>query len=199
MLEFLNLLFLGGVMLADITMYSKDMYVAKKGEDREQVTEVHLYREGWREEGKCDFSGLMVPYVRDWEEVDSNGVLVRPPEPDKTAGQAILINKKSCEGREPEVMLRSAQVWIIRQGVLMKKQMVQAADVITAPEDMRPKWLPQVLARIERVAEHESVAKDFIDSMDKLQAQIGNTPASDAEPNADSAAGAVEAGEAATD
>lgn len=162
MLDFLNGVFLAGVMLSSITLYSSDDY--KYPADREAVVEVSFHREWWRSDSKCTFNGLMVPFVRDWEETggasDSDAGVKLEATPDKTAGHAFVINRKIC-GDKVEPVFHVGTVPNVT-GTLYTKRMVKVFDVTEMDPTQRPKWLPQVLQRIERVAAQDEKAKAFM-------------------------------------
>ena len=98
--------------------------------------------------------GLMVPFARDWPETQKYGDIetINPPAPDKIAGRAFLINRKVCPGKADEAIFRVADRWR-SAGKLLEKHHFGAEDLSGMREEYRPKWLPQVLARIERLAQ----------------------------------------------
>jgi len=162
MLDFFNAVFLAATLLSNIVLYSDQDYPFP--DERESVVAVSLHREFWREDGngKCKYTGVMVPYVRDWEEVVKNGEIetVLPPEPNKTAGHAFIVNRKVC-GSTVEPVFRTGAIFGT-SGRFQYKNSVTAFDVTEMREDQRPKWLAQVLQRVERAAAHDDKAKDFI-------------------------------------
>ncbi len=164
MLDILNLVLLAATMVSNITLYSDEAYPI--AEPLDSVTAVSLHREFWREDGngKCKYTGLMVPFARDWEEEVSNGAAmpnVRPPEPNKVAGQAFIIDRKVC-GEKVEPVLRAGFIYST-SGSLRYKHTVQVYDVneMKKPHE-RPKWLEQVLRRVERTAYNNSASRDFV-------------------------------------
>ncbi|MCG9082359.1 hypothetical protein [Laribacter hongkongensis] len=163
-LNILNGLFLIGVVASDITLYSDADYIHNEPENRDIVTAISMHREWWRDDSKCKYQGVMVPFVRDWPVVikHKDFETVNPPEPNKTAGQAFIINRKVCPGKPDEAMFRVADGWR-NSGRLLEKWHFAAQDLYGMREEYRPKWLPQVLARIERVAQHDAQAKAFLD------------------------------------
>jgi hypothetical protein len=164
-LNVLNGLFLAGVIASNITLYSDADYIrVEQNNHRETVTAISMHREWWRDDSKCRFAGVMVPFVRDWPLTIRHGdtETISPPEPDKTAGQAFIINRKVCPGKADEAMFRVADSWR-NSGRLLEKHHFAFEDLHGMPEDQRPKWLPQVLARIERVAQHDEDARAFLD------------------------------------
>lgn len=119
----------------------------------------------WSDIYECRFTGVMVPYTRDWEEVTDNGLVktVLPPEPNKTAGYAYIINKKTCPGKEPEAMFSTGQ-WF--GGFLgntgMSNRFRLTVTSLNPDPDLRPKWLNQVMGIVAHEAESKPVAKSFL-------------------------------------
>lgn len=163
MFEFFNGVFLAATLLSNIILYSGQDYPFP--DERDSVVAVSMHREFWREDGngKCKYTGLMVPYVRDWEEVIKHGEIetVLSPEPNKTAGHAFIINKKVC-GEKVEPVFRTGLVMRTSGGFLYKHSFA-AFDVTEMKVEDRPKWLGQVLARINRVAANDDRAKAFVE------------------------------------
>jgi hypothetical protein len=177
MLSVLNALFLVGVLISDITLYSDAMFVGPKGERaRNQVVAVSMHREYWREDGKgtCSFTGVLVPFTHDWTEIDDTATpprVIREADPESVVGQALLINKKACAGKEPELMLRAGQKFL-KGNFLVKGMEIVVSDVASMNEGVRYKWLGQVFGRLEKLAaEGDATAKDFLASMETLAAQ----------------------------
>lgn len=177
MFEFFNGVFLAATLLSNIILYSDQDYPFP--DERDSVVAVSMHREFWREDGngKCKYTGLMVPYVRDWEEVIKHGEIetVLPPEPNKTAGHAFIINKKVC-GEKVEPVFRTGLVMRTSGGFLYKHSFA-AFDVTEMKVEDRPKWLSQVLARINRVVARDADAKAFVEfnkkaSFPKLPADL---------------------------
>ena len=177
MFEFFNGVFVAATLLSNIILYADVDYPFPA--ERDSVVAVSMHREFWREDGngKCKYTGLMVPYVRNWEEVIKHGEIetVLPPEPDKTAGHAFIINKKVC-GDKVEPVFRTGLVMRTSGGFLYKHSFA-AFDVTEMKVEDRPKWLGQVLARINRVAAGDAEAKAFVEfnkkaSFPKLPADL---------------------------
>ena len=165
MFDIFNLFFLAATLASNITLYSDGEYMFPK--ERDSVVAVSTYREWWRADGKdmCRYTGLMVPFVRDWEEVikqgDSSLETVLPPEPDKTAGHAIIINRKVC-GNTMEPIFRVGTIYGAYGGY-RKQNTVIALNLAELRTDERPKWLGQVLSRIERLSSTDTAAREFIE------------------------------------
>jgi hypothetical protein len=163
MFNFLNGVFLAATLLSNIILYADEDFLFPA--ERDAVVAVSMHREFWRDDGngKCKYTGLMVPYVRDWEEVVKHGEIetVLPPEPNKTAGHAFIINQKVC-GDKVEPVFRAGVVMRATGGFLYKHSFA-AYDVTEMKVEERPKWLEQVLHRIDRVAVQDPAAKAFVE------------------------------------
>lgn len=168
MLPILDVLFVAGLAISSINLYPHDIQL-KAGLD--VSTEFTAHREWWRGdgEGKCVYTGLVVPYARDWDELDEFNNVVRAAEPDIPVAQAILVNKKVCEGKPDEVIFRAGETWGTK-GILRPGNVINVADMTEAKEDQRPKWYAQVLARVERMAQTDAKVKAFADSLQTLKA-----------------------------
>jgi len=116
------------------------------------------FKGGWyaNELDGCAYSGIRSYYTRDWEEVSGNpGHETRlAPEPDKIAGVVSVINKKECPGKPTEGVLvidatRVSPFGDIKKGGIAPGLRLKYLDITTATEEQKPKWLPQVLAKVE--------------------------------------------------
>jgi len=186
-LNILNGLFLVGVVASNITLYSDADYIHPERGNLDSVTAISMHREWWRDDSKCKFLGVMVPYARDWPETIKHGDFetVNAPEPDKIVGQAFIINRKVCPDKPDEAMFRVHEGWR-NPGKLLEKHHFAAEDLYGMREEYRPKWLPQVLARIERVAQHDKQAEAFLDFTTAAAAAKATDVAPAASPTADS-------------
>ncbi|MDR3409529.1 MAG: hypothetical protein P4L87_01050 [Formivibrio sp.] len=166
MFNLINLLYLGFVVAAQITVYSDGDYPLPA--DKDAVVEISTHREWWRDDSDCKYTGLLVPYVRDWELVqydnDTREIKARfPPDLEHVIGRAFVINKKICKGKEAEPILRVGErEFIFAKGGLKRGHSFTLSDVFGMKEDERPKWFNQVFKRIERVAEYDPKAKEFM-------------------------------------
>lgn len=177
----LDMLYLGVMLFSSITLYPFETPLPSA---LESVTPIGLHREWWRDdgEGKCTFEGVAVPYVRDWAEVVQQGdrEIVVPAEPDKRAAYAILVNRKLCQGKAPEAILRAGALIGARRGLFDNEKKAigasnfAAGDLLQTPADKQPKWLAQVVGRIERVAAAgDAKAKAFLEaSVSELDAAL---------------------------
>lgn len=130
-------------------------------ETDDKVIAIHLfYKSNWykNELDGCRYSGAKAFYVRDWEEVtESNGQrTVRPPEYNKTAGLATLINKRACPGKAPEAVLMTDESLVglgdMHRGGMAAGVRYMYADMTTAKADQLPKWYDQVVGKIAAAA-----------------------------------------------
>lgn len=150
---------------ASTSLYSNSDYLFPQ--ERETAVTVELHREWWRSDSDCTWSGLMVPFVQDWDTVikDSEGAdqFKIAPNPEKTAGMAFLINKKSCPGKKPEaVWMADTITTSTLRGGLLRKHRLNAEDISAAKDEDKPKWYRQVLGRVERIADTDPQAKEFL-------------------------------------
>lgn len=103
----------------------------------------------------CDVSGLMVPYERDWEEVvgSSESQYVRGPEPGKIAGYAFVVNKMKCPQKEVQAIFNTIE-WHtpLKPGMHVGDERPFRSFAVNPNVEMQPKWLPQVIKRIESAA-----------------------------------------------
>lgn len=118
------------------------------------------------EEEQCRYSGVVVPYEQLWEErTTSFGIeTVTPPQPGKIAAYAIIINRKDCEGRQPEAMFRVAthRRTMFNSGTLGEGASYVVLQLGSLPESARPKWVPQVVEKLAEAAKSDPIAKDFV-------------------------------------
>lgn len=132
------------------------------------VVETKPIKPMWSAERHCRFHGVAIPYERDWEIVSENTLThtrsVIPPAPGKIHDIAILINKKTCPGKEPERVFLSGSapdgIWNYGGKGLGWK--ILLTSVGKTPED-QPKWLPQVLKVIEGAESSQTFVKEFIE------------------------------------
>lgn len=167
MFGLLNLIFLGGMAIADVVLYLDQDY---KIHSQDSVVELSMHRERYREDGngKCKYTGYAMPIVRDWEIVDvRDGVEYRtPPNLVDTYGVAIVANKKVCEGKPVEDIFRTAVMVRAREGMtLYANWTTHAQDYYSTREDMRVQWIPQILERLKRKGETDPAALAALNSI----------------------------------
>lgn len=133
----------------------------------------------------CRYYGVAVPFERDWEVVNENTMThtktVLPPAPGKVQSYAILINKKTCPGKESERMFIGGSgktgSGLFGDAGLIKRDTFMATDISAKPEE-QPKWLPQVMKVIEAAEPTQPFVKEFLDysRADKSEAQSTSVP-----------------------
>lgn len=160
MLSLANLVFLGVMTLSNIILHFDGDYPAIQ--NMTTVTEISAHREWWRDDAKCHFTGVMVAFDRDWEEVTETEFTktVLPAEPGKAAGQALLFNRKVC-GDKVERINRFSTIYATT-GTAYRNSTVKAYDLTGAKPETDPKWLARVNARLVQLAETDNVAKAFV-------------------------------------
>lgn len=170
MFDFLNAVYLAAILFSSITMYPVGETAVPIRLDG--AVEVRFVREWWRDDGdgKCFYTGMVVPFERTWpEEIERGGEkVVLPPEPGKIAGYVAVIHRKECKGLETEAILRAG---IVRSRTLLfgsrgpqvdKHTFFPAGDMLETPAEKVQPWLPQVVERLERLSEQDKVAKAFL-------------------------------------
>lgn len=126
----------------------------------------------------CRFSSLVVPYERTWSEEIRQGdgnMTVRPPEPGKIAGYIAVVYKKACPGTPDEPVLRAGrQATITGAGSILTRAFsadqttyfmnswdaaLSSQNMLDAAEAEQPKWWPQVILRMVRLASTDARVK----------------------------------------
>lgn len=164
-------IYIAGALVGSVILWPDQTYSLHKApEEREMVEVVGFHPQWYKADSKCHYSGLIVPYVRDWPETVRHGQEeeVLPPDVEHTAGHAVILDKKTCPGKEDEkVFLVDA---VERNfGALGGGTDFHFDDPDTIKPEYKPKWLPQVMQRIERIAEHDENAKDLFETITALE------------------------------
>lgn len=168
MFDIINLVFAAGVVISQVQLYSSEDYKAPP--QREGIVSVSMHREFYREDGqgKCEFKGVMVPFVRDWDDIRPMGdgqEMVLKADPETTAGMVFLVNQKVCEGKETEILFRAGDKYRLTEGNnFFKKHSLMATDMLATSKDQQPKWLIQALDRVERLAPTNPTAAQFLET-----------------------------------
>ncbi|QTX19922.1 hypothetical protein [Comamonas aquatica] len=132
------------------------------------VTAMPYKRHFMRDESKCQFDGVVVPWERTWEERalggDAANPQMLPPEPGKIAGYAAVVYQRTCPGKKPEAILH---VGVQGTGIFSKPEILAGSsvgmqDVLLTQATNRPQWLPQVVERLVRVAPTSPAAKQVL-------------------------------------
>lgn len=168
MLDIVNSLFLVGTIASQainiVALAESDI----KTRENVRVYSISMKQQApfWVE--KCHYEGVMVQYARDWEETQPSTGMVSAPEPDKPIGYALILTKENCPGKEERAIFSVgdkyfypfASSYVIREGHRM-----DAVDYSSQREDMRPKWMSQVLKTIEADAPRNAAAQNFLAEM----------------------------------
>ncbi|TCS32924.1 hypothetical protein EDC30_11935 [Paucimonas lemoignei] len=131
----------------------------------------------WSKKRECRYYGLMVPYTRTWEEKDPSdqtGMSTLAPEPDQVVGYGIVVNKKTCPETGVEKVFAAGEY--VTGTDRVGRPYIQHAQIYVNPivdnPEKNPKWLPQVVATIEKAAETDQAAKAFLDFAKSTQSSI---------------------------
>lgn len=130
---------------------------------------------------KCLFNGVIVEYARDWEQLEESTGIMLPPAPDTPIGYAIILTKEKCEGADERAIFRTGSKFFYsfmgKQYVVGQGYSINAADYASQSEQLRPKWLPQVLKTIETDAPNNAVAQAFLTEMQAREDAANTTQA----------------------
>jgi hypothetical protein len=168
-----NTLYLAGAVIGSVILWPDQMYdLHKTPEDRDTVTVISFHPQWYKSDSKCHYTGVLVPYVRDWPETIKRGEEeeVLPPDLDHTAGHAVILDKKTCPGQPDQQVLLIDEVQR-NIGRIAVAESFHFSDPAELRPEYRPKWMPQVLQRIQHVAEHDTTAKQFFDELSAIQAE----------------------------
>lgn len=124
---------------------------------------VQYMRLWWREDGKCRFEGVLVP----WSDPKAEGEAAQ-----QVAGYASVIYSRQCpEQAEQSVLLVGKQEVSLRKNttLLIHGYAVQTMDMLDNPAEARPIWWPQVVQRLLTLAPSNPDALRFVrHAQDKL-------------------------------
>jgi hypothetical protein len=197
-------IYIAGALVGSVILWPDQTYPLHKApEEREMVEVVGFHPQWYKADSKCHYTGLIIPYVRDWPETVRRGQdeEILPPDLEHTAGHAVILDNKTCPGKEDEkVFLVDA---VERNfGYLGGGTDFHFDDPDTIKPEDKPKWLPQVMQRIQRVAGHDGNAKELLEAITGLEhdrvAKAQTTVATASDTSVASAATAVTAVTAAT-
>ncbi|MCU4119742.1 hypothetical protein [Variovorax sp. N23] len=168
MLDLLNIVYLGAILFSSITLYPQGETLVPTVKD--SFVEMSFNREWWRDDGngKCEFTGVLVPYTRTWpEEIQRGGeTVVLPPEPDVIVGYVAVVTRKACKGKDPEPILRAGlpvtRKQFFKERMVDKTSHFPAGDMLDTPTDKVPPWFAQAVNRMELMAEKNEAAKRFL-------------------------------------
>jgi len=118
---------------------------------------------------KCLYDGVMVQYARDWEEPGPVSGVVLPAEPDKPVGYALIVTREKCPGKEARDVFSTGSKLFYplfgKEYVIRERHRIDAVDYASTREDLRPRWMPQVMRTLENDAASNAVARQFITEM----------------------------------
>ncbi len=132
------------------------------------VTAMPYKRHFMRDDGKCQFDGVVVPWERTWEEralgADAANPQMLPPAPGKIAGYAAVVYQRTCPGKAPEAILHVGvqSTGIFSKPEIMASSSVGMQDVLITQAANRPQWLAQVVERLVHVAPTSPAAKQVL-------------------------------------
>ncbi len=168
MLDILNALFLAGTIASQTLNIVALADADVRTEEAVKVYPVSMKQQAPIWVDKCRYQGVMVQYARDWEETQPSTEITLAPEPDKPVGYALILTRETCPGKDERAIFAVdskhlypfARGYVIREGHRM-----DAVDFASQREDMRPKWMPQVLKTIEAEAPYNVAAQRFVEDM----------------------------------
>ncbi|WP_183085267.1 hypothetical protein [Trinickia fusca] len=164
-------IYIAGALVGSIILWPDQTYPLHKApEEREMVEVVGFHPQWYKADSKCHYTGLIVPYVRDWPETVRRGQEeeILSPDLEHTAGHAVILDTKTCPGKEDETVFLVDAVER-NFGALGGGTDFHFDDPDTIKPEYKPKWLPQVMQRIERVAEHDGNAKELLKAITALE------------------------------
>lgn len=164
MLDFIvNAIYIGALTVSEINLMATQE-VAPQELHAVVPVEFRAVSTIWSDVHSCRFTGVAVPVERDWEEVVDNGFVkqVLPPEPGKLYTYAIIINKKTCPGKDAEHMFSTGSWTGAFTNLGLPKGFKFMALGLSKEAERQPKWLPQVIKVVQAAAETNPVAKDFL-------------------------------------
>jgi hypothetical protein len=158
--------------------------VANADSDIEIKENVHVYAISLKQQApfwvdKCHYSGVMIEYARDWEEIEPSTGTVLPAAPEKPIGYALILTKEKCPDKSERDIFSTGSKFFYplfgRNYVIREGHRIDALDYASQKEDFRPKWMPQVLKTIQQEASNNIAAQNFEAEMNKRTAVAKNT------------------------
>ncbi|MBY4727396.1 MULTISPECIES: hypothetical protein [Burkholderia] len=168
MLDILNSLFLVGTIASQainiVGLAESDI----KAQEGVRVYSISMKQQAplWVE--KCHYQGVMVQYARDWEENQPVTGMALAPEPDTPIGYALILTKEKCPGKDERAIFSVGSKYFYpfnKSYVIREGHRMDAVDYASQREDVRPKWMPQVLRTIETDAPRNVAAQNFMVEM----------------------------------
>lgn len=123
-----------------------------------------------REEGKCKFNGVLIPWSRTWPQEVRNGDAVThiAPTPNEIAGYAAVVYSKQCPNEPAQAILHVGEqdglhfFPKVGKASMIDLRPAKTMDVLSGNQDFRPQWLPQVVERAVQLAPSNAAAKQFV-------------------------------------
>ncbi|WP_157655454.1 hypothetical protein [Burkholderia ubonensis] len=168
MLDILNSLFLVGTIASQainiVGLAESDI----KAQDGVRIYSISMRQQApfWVE--KCQYQGVVVQYARDWEETQPATGIVLAPDPDTPIGYALILTKEKCPGKDERAIFSVGSKYFYpfnKSYVIREGHRMDAVDYASQREDVRPKWMPQVLRAIETDAPRNVAAQNFLMEM----------------------------------
>lgn len=166
MLDILNVIFLSSTLISQTIniVVIADYDIKKQGNTK--VYAISMTQQAPVFVEKCQYSGVMVQYARDWQEVHKKTGEVFPSEPEKPIGYALILTKEKCPNKEEHQIFSTASKFFYpffgKEYVIREGSRMDAVDYTNQSENFRPKWMPQVLNTIREEASQNPVAESFI-------------------------------------
>lgn len=147
-LTFLNVVFAGATAISPALPMLMDKQLVMPKQQLGAVAEVGFHRHWTASDSDCRYSGVVVSYARDWEEIQGGDMERRlPSEPDKVAGYAVLLDKRVCKDGKPQPVSYIGDAGPSR--VIAEGRRVDVHDLTTLPKEQHPRWLLQVGKAVE--------------------------------------------------
>jgi hypothetical protein len=172
-LDVANALSLAGAVVGSVILWPDQMYdLHKTPAERDVISVISFHPQWYKSDSKCRYTGVLVPYVRDWPETVKHGDQeeVIPPALDHTAGHAIILDKKICPAQADQSVFLVDEVQRNVGRIAAGESFHFSDPTELRPED-RPRWMPQVLQRIQRVAGHDANVRQFFDELSAIQTE----------------------------
>lgn len=172
MFELLNVLYLGATVAAQSLTI-----VANATSDIPFQEDVRIYAVRMKQQAPlwadhCLYDGVMVEFARDWEEVQPITGVVLPPAPDKPVGYALILTAENCPDKPERKIFSTGERFLPlfgRRYVIRDGNRMDTLDYATTREELRPKWMPQVLRTLAADAGNNPVARDFLVEMERRE------------------------------
>lgn len=185
MLELLNILYLGATIaaqnLAIVANATSDIPI----QEGVRVYAVRMKQQAPLWADHCLYDGVMVEFARDWEEMQPLTDVVLPPAPDTPVGYALILTAETCPGKPERTIFSTGSKFFYplfgKRYVIRDGHRMDAQDYATAKDELRPKWMPQVLRTLAAEAPGNPAARDFLAEMERRSQAAVQQPGGTAE------------------